>query len=50
MIGEVAVFAVAVAVFGIVGVVIGMLVAPRLGRMTERLTEPEDEDAGDGAD
>ena len=50
MIGEVFVFAVAVAVFGIVGVVVGMLVAPRLGRMTERLTEPEDEDAGDGAD
>jgi Na+/glutamate symporter len=39
-------FALAVAAFGIVGVVIGMLVAPRL----ERMTEPKDEDAGDGDD
>jgi xanthosine utilization system XapX-like protein len=36
-------FAFAVAVVGIAGVVIGMLVVPRL----ERMTEPKDEDAGD---
>jgi hypothetical protein len=50
MIGEALVFVVAVAVFAIVGVVVGMLVAPRLGRMSERMTEPKDEDAGDGVD
>ena len=50
MIDQVLVFAVAVTVFGIVGVGIGMLVAPRLGRLAERLTEPTDEDAGDGPD
>jgi hypothetical protein len=50
MIGEVLVFVVAVAAFAIVGIVVGMLVAPRLGRMTDRMAEPEDEDAGDGVD
>lgn len=50
MIGEVLVFVAAVAAFAIVGVVVGMLVAPRLGRMTERMAEPTDEDAGDGTD
>lgn len=40
------IFVLAVAVFAIVGIAIGMLVAPRLGR----LTEPKDEDAGDGTD
>jgi hypothetical protein len=37
---------VAVAVFGIVGIGLGMLVAPRLGRLAERI----DEDDGDGND
>lgn len=50
MIGELAVFVVAVAVIAIVGVVVGMLVAPRLGRLGERMAEPEDEDAGDRTD
>lgn len=40
------VFIAAVAVFAIVGIGIGMLVAPRLGRLAERI----DEDAGDGTD
>ncbi|MGH2476483.1 MAG: hypothetical protein ACRDIL_14590 [Candidatus Limnocylindrales bacterium] len=39
-------FVLAVAVFAVSGVVVGMLVARRLDRMTE----PEDEDAGDGVD
>ena len=50
MIGELLVFAVAVAVIAVVGVVVGMLVAPRLGRMSERIAEPKDEDTGDGTD
>jgi hypothetical protein len=50
MIGEVLVFVVAVALFAIAGVVVGMLVAPRVGRLAERASEPEEEDAGDGAD
>ena len=50
MIGELLVFIVVVAVIAIVGVVVGMLVAPRLGRMSERIAEPKDEDAGDGTD
>lgn len=50
MIGEVLVFVVAVAAFAIVGIVVGMLVSPRLGRIADRMAEPEDEDAGDGAD
>jgi hypothetical protein len=43
---ELVVFLVAVAVFAIVGIGVGMLVAPRLGRLAERI----DEDAGDGTD
>jgi hypothetical protein len=50
LIGEILVFAAAVAVVAIVGVVVGMLVAPRLGRLSERIAEPKDEDAGDGTD
>jgi gas vesicle protein len=50
LIGELLVFIVVVAVIAIVGVVVGMLVAPRLGRMSERIAEPKDEDAGDGTD
>lgn len=50
MIGEVLVFFVVVAVIAIVGVWVGMLVAPRLGRMSDRISEPNDEDAGDGTD
>jgi gas vesicle protein len=50
LIGELLVFIVVVAVIAIVGVVVGMLVAPRLGRMSERIAEPKDEDAGDGID
>ena len=48
--GDLPVFAIAVAVFAILGVVVGMLVAPRLGRLTERMAQPDDEDAGDGTD
>ncbi len=40
------VFTVIVAVLAIVGIGIGMLVAPRLGRLAERI----DEDDGDGND
>ncbi len=50
MIGELLVFVVVVAVVAIAGVVVGMLVAPRLGRLSERIAEPKDEDAGDGTD
>lgn len=50
MIGELLVFGGVVAVVAIVGVVVGMLVAPRLGRMSDRMAEPKDEDAGDGVD
>ena len=39
-------FSAAVAVFAIGGVVVGMLVAPRLDRMTNK----DDEDDGDGTD
>jgi hypothetical protein len=50
VIGELLVFAGVVVVVAIVGVVLGMLVAPRVGRMSERIAEPNDEDAGDGTD
>jgi hypothetical protein len=40
------VFLFAVGLFAIVGIAIGMLVAPRLGRLAERV----DEDPGDGTD
>lgn len=40
------VFVFAVGLFAVGGVVIGMLLAPRLGRLAERI----DEDAGDGTD
>ena len=50
MIGELLVFAVAVAGIAIVGVVVGMLVAPRVGRMSDRIAEPKDEETGDGTD
>jgi hypothetical protein len=50
LIGELLVFIVVVALMAIVGIVVGMLVAPRLGRMGERIAEPKDEDAGDGTD
>jgi hypothetical protein len=40
------VFAILVAVFVVAGVRVGMLVAPRLDRMTE----PKDEEADDGHD
>jgi hypothetical protein len=46
MIGELVVFLVAVGVFAIGGIVVGMLVAPRLAR----LADPKDEDGGDGTD
>ena len=46
MSSDLVVFIVAVAVFAIVGIGLGMLVAPRLGRLAERI----DEDDGDGND
>ena len=50
MIGELLVFVGVVAIVAIAGIVLGMLVAPRLGRLSERIAEPKDEDAGDGTD
>ena len=50
MIGELVVFVGMVAVVAIVGIVVGMLVAPRLARLSDRVAEPKDEDAGDGTD
>ena len=44
------VFLGAVAVVAIVGIVVGMLIAPRLGRLSERVAESKHEDAGDGTD
>ena len=46
MSSDLIVFLVAVAVVAIVGIGLGMLVAPRLGRLAERI----DEDDGDGND
>ena len=46
MTDQLSIFALAVGAFGIVGIVIGMLVAPRLARLAER----EEEDDGDGTD
>lgn len=46
MSSDLIVFLVAVAIFAIVGIGLGMLVAPRLGRLAERI----DEDDGDGND
>lgn len=46
MIGEVLVFIVAVGAFAFGGIVVGMLIAPRLARWAE----PTDEDAGDGTE
>jgi hypothetical protein len=43
---ELLIFFVAVAVFAVAGIAVGMLVAPRLGR----LAEPKDDDAGDRTD
>jgi len=40
---ELVAFAVAVAVIGVVGVRIGMLVAPRLGRWAEREEDRDDD-------
>jgi hypothetical protein len=40
------IFVVAVALFAIVGIAVGMLVAPRVGRLAERA----DEDDGDRTD
>jgi hypothetical protein len=45
MILEVAAFLLIAAVAAVVGIRIGMLVAPRIGRITER-KEGEDDDAG----
>ena len=46
MVGELLVFGIAVTLFAIVGLRVGMLVAGRL----DRITEPEDEEADDGND
>ena len=46
MSSDLIVFIVAVAVFAIEGIGLGMLVAPRLGRLAERI----DEDDGDAND
>ena len=46
MTGELLLFTIVVTVVAIAGVGLGMLVAPRLGRLAER----NDEDEGDGND
>ena len=46
MTGELFLFVVIVAVVAIAGIGLGMLVAPRLGRLAERM----DEEEGDGND
>jgi uncharacterized membrane-anchored protein YhcB (DUF1043 family) len=43
---QLAIFAAAVVAFAIVGIVIGMLIAPRL----QRLGDPDDEETGDRVD
>jgi hypothetical protein len=43
---DLVVFVITVVVLAIVGIGIGMLIAPRLGRLAERI----DEDTGDGTD
>ena len=50
MIDQVLIFALAVAAFAIIGIGVGMLVAPRVERLADRISEPNDEDAGDGPD
>ena len=49
MIEQVLIFAAAVSVFAIAGIGLGMLIAPRLGRVLDRIDEP-DEEPGDGPD
>ena len=48
MIEQVGLFALIVATFGIGGVVVGMLIAPRLTRMAEATDEDPDDERGDG--
>jgi hypothetical protein len=43
MTGELLIFVVVVAIVAIVGVRVGMLVAPRLGRLAERMDEDDDD-------
>ena len=51
MIGELVVFVGIIAVAGGVGVALGMLLAPRIGRLVERGDDPAaTEDAGDQRD
>ncbi len=50
MIEQVLVFAAAVSVFAIAGIGLGMLVAPRFGRVADRIGEPDDEEPGDQPD
>lgn len=50
MISQILVLLVMVAAFAIVGIVVGMLVAPRLERMTEPREEEDGDGAGDGDD
>ena len=50
MIEQVVVFVGAVVLFALIGIRVAMLVAPRVGRISDRVGEPNDEDAGDGDD
>jgi hypothetical protein len=50
MIEQVLIFAAVVAAIAIAGIGVGMLVAPRVERLADRVSEPNDEDAGDGPD
>ena len=50
MIEQVLIFAAAVAVFAIAGIGLGMLVAPRLGRVADRMGRPDDEEPRDEPD
>lgn len=44
---EYLVFALVVAVIAVVGIGVGMLLAPRIDRATDRLTAPDDEEPRD---
>lgn len=45
---EYLVFAAAVAVIAVVGIRVGMLLAPRIDRVSDRLNAPDDEEPRDG--
>jgi hypothetical protein len=44
---EYVIFAAVVAVIAVVGIRVGMLLAPRIDRVADRLTDPDDEEPRD---